>query len=927
MSVYQGGNVSEKLDAITSKHGVVVLSKSHCPFCLEVKKTFKTMGVPIHVIEVNMIQDGAEVMKVAKEKTNHKTWPSVFIKGTHYGGCDDVKKLEASGELFQLVQDLVDRQDVLYASQLETIQFAKEERGNATNPLFLFPATVNNNVIRGTGVIVCLFCILGIVFRDEVWGRWIVAYLLFDFTTRFLVGGSMSVFSQLANLLTCWMKPDFKPGAPKQFASLCGTMFSLVAVCCLFTGHPIPGAVVLGLLLGAAFLEGFVGFCVGCLFFGLGVQFGIFPDYVYRIYANTREETAAAYDYLHDDFGAQAPEFVDTDPTSKIALKYKRKVAEWSKDDFNLVKHMQVTYFAAPLALAGLATAFKLASAWLGEWVSTFGQSGLGLSQMNVSNTWYYTFAVIAAVVYVFFLALYITRAVMYTKKIRKEWQCPLRGSAFGMITICCMLFGFLVYDLTDVRFGRTLWWVGAIPHMVLTIMKFGELIGKRLELEHVQISWMILPVGNLVAAMIAPIIPVLGNLGLFASVELAKFFYAFAFFMWIVLFTITFFKVVTTHNSDDRLRSLCFIWVAAPCVVGLADFVICASENSMTLEAVKNCGSNFNLYYYLGIVIFLGLVWAFMPYIGFFGRNKFDMSHWNFIFPLDTLAACGSLYYSVTGFKIGQGLMVIFIWVATVATALAALNTLICLVKRRGLFTPFWKWGPLSFMKLTHDAVREAIPTLKGALDGVDLDRKETLHRFAAFYSQFAILHEEHAKHEDEVVFKQFNDMFHQHAKKYNDDHEEDRELLTKWQMDINCLLDDTTDRESKDIVVSKLREEIPSFLEHFLEHLDGEEFNLNPIGRKYVPVSVQTELSRKVFAITPAERWEVIIPYIVKNLPRHKQRVTYLKCLTWSQPERTQQIGAIVYRNVDSVMWERLRADFPDIIPRGEFNHWRYY
>jgi hypothetical protein len=91
-------------------------------------------------------------------------------------------------------------------------------------------------------------------------------------------------------------------------------------------------------------------------------------------------------------------------------------------------------------------------------------------------------------------------------------------------------------------------------------------------------------------------------------------------------------------------------------------------------------------------------------------------------------------------------------------------------------------------------------------------------------------------------------------------------------------------------------------------------------------LPLELQKQISRAVFEITPADQWEVIVPFIVNNLPRHLQRVRYLKCLAWSMPERAQQIGAMVYRNTDAVMWERLRVEVPEIIPRGVQN-WRRY
>ena len=83
--------------------------------------------------------------------------------------------------------------------------------------------------------------------------------------------------------------------------------------------------------------------------------------------------------------------------------------------------------------------------------------------------------------------------------------------------------------------------------------------------MEHIHPSWIILPVGGFVSALVAPIIPAIvdegseareGILGTTQNVELANFFYSYAFLMWIVLFTITFYKTVTSHNSDDRIRN-----------------------------------------------------------------------------------------------------------------------------------------------------------------------------------------------------------------------------------------------------------------------------------------------------------------------------------------------------------------------------------
>jgi hypothetical protein len=66
--------------------------------------------------------------------------------------------------------------------------------------------------------------------------------------------------------------------------------------------------------------------------------------------------------------------------------------------------------------------------------------------------------------------------------------------------------------------------------------------------------------------------------------------------------------------------------------------------------------------------------------------------------------------------------------------------------------------------------------------------------------------------------------------------------------------------------------------------------------------------------------------MPFVVMSLPRHGSRVRYLKVLCWSKPERAQQIGAILYRHVDVVMWEQLQFEIPEIIPRGAIAWKRY-
>ena len=59
-----GGTIEEKIDAFIEQHPVAVISKTRCPFCLDVKDLLgNVLGVTVHVIEVNTNPDGAKIQK------------------------------------------------------------------------------------------------------------------------------------------------------------------------------------------------------------------------------------------------------------------------------------------------------------------------------------------------------------------------------------------------------------------------------------------------------------------------------------------------------------------------------------------------------------------------------------------------------------------------------------------------------------------------------------------------------------------------------------------------------------------------------------------------------------------------------------------------------------------------------------------------
>ena len=153
---------------------------------------------------------------------------------------------------------------------------------STTQPLFWFPAQVDGVVIRLTGVMTCLASVASILlyfFWYELVGKCIAYYLLLDFVLRFLGGSRFSPIGRVAMVLATSAKKQPRVGRPKQFASVCGISFSLLGS--VFYAMPVPysdyiGAAFIGMLGMATGMEGFLDFCLGCVFFRIFVHLGLF---------------------------------------------------------------------------------------------------------------------------------------------------------------------------------------------------------------------------------------------------------------------------------------------------------------------------------------------------------------------------------------------------------------------------------------------------------------------------------------------------------------------------------------------------------------------------------------------------------------------------------------------------------------------------
>ncbi len=113
---------------------------------------------------------------------------------------------------------------------------------------------------------------------------WLMVPLAYGFAARVATGPKLSPLGQLATRVVEPRLPGrrrFAPGPPKRFAQGIGLVFSLTALVLHYRlGRPRAAKLVLTALVGAASMEAFLGFCVGCRAFQLMMKAGIVPESV-----------------------------------------------------------------------------------------------------------------------------------------------------------------------------------------------------------------------------------------------------------------------------------------------------------------------------------------------------------------------------------------------------------------------------------------------------------------------------------------------------------------------------------------------------------------------------------------------------------------------------------------------------------------------
>ena len=144
--------------------------------------------------------------------------------------------------------------------------------------VFSFPDPVNEVSARlvATGVVLLAITTIAL---DQPWLTLVLAY---GFLARVLTGPTLSPLGQVVTRVITprlGVAPRLVAGPPKRFAQGIGAVFSVTAAVLALGLHQRGAAyVVLGMLVVAASLEAFAGYCLGCKAFALLMRAGVIPE-------------------------------------------------------------------------------------------------------------------------------------------------------------------------------------------------------------------------------------------------------------------------------------------------------------------------------------------------------------------------------------------------------------------------------------------------------------------------------------------------------------------------------------------------------------------------------------------------------------------------------------------------------------------------
>lgn len=308
------------------------------------------------------------------------------------------------------------------------------------------------------------------------------------------------------------------------------------------------------------------------------------------------------------------------------------------------LRFFPITLFATVMGLTGLAIAF------------------LRFDHIMHTRTYAGGFLLAAVTVwFVFLLFMYALKFYRYPDEVREEFRHPVRINFFPTVSISMLLLS-IGYDGVYQPLSSALWHIGALVHISFTFVILNIWFFSDFKVQTKNPAWFIPVVGNI-------LVPVAGVTH--ANSEISWFFFSVGIILWIVLFSIVFYRLIFHEQLMAKFLPTLFILIAPPAVGFLAYTKLTGGLDS-----------------FARILYYFGLFTAFMLFSMFrhFRKVPFFVSWWAYTFPMDALTISTLLMYKLTGYGLFRWMSVLFLsmTVAVILTVVyktitAAVNGKVC--------------------------------------------------------------------------------------------------------------------------------------------------------------------------------------------------------------------------------------------------------
>lgn len=263
--------------------------------------------------------------------------------------------------------------------------------------------------------------------------------------------------------------------------------------------------------------------------------------------------------------------------------------------------HLPVTLFSAVMGLGGVSLAWRRAArVWdLPSWPAL-------------------TFLALAATVLVLVAGAYAAKWVLHPAAARAELRHPVRMTFAPTITIALLVVATAGQDVLP-GVAAVLWWVGAVGHLLATVLVLGAWFG-RADIGHAVVTpaWFIPVVGNVITPLAAR------PLG---SVELAWFSFGLGVVFWLGLLPLLLQRVLL-HDAalPERLLPTLAIFVAPPAIASLSWAALTGQAVDPVVRVLWAAGIGFTL--------------VLLAQVGRLRRVPFSLPYWAYTFPLAAMTA-----------------------------------------------------------------------------------------------------------------------------------------------------------------------------------------------------------------------------------------------------------------------------------------------